>query len=148
MHTIDKPSNKLLIAGDMNLDLLKYEIHLPTSKYIDIMTNHCTLPRITRPTRIKNQSATLIDHIFTWDNPTTLISGIIDTELKGSSGFTDHKPTFTILQAILPKDKPNKLIKISYFTQECTQKIKRKWEENGKENEKENSNDNENDNDN
>lgn len=124
MRTIDKPSNEFVIAGDMNLDLLKYENHLPTSKYIDIMTNHCTLPRITRPTRIKNRSATLIDHIFTRDNSTTIISGIIDTELKGSSGFTDHKPIFTILQAVLPKKVPNKLIKISYFTQEGTQKRK------------------------
>ena len=48
------------------------------------MTNQRTLPRVTRPTRIKNQSATLIDHIFTQDNP------IIDTELKG--GGLGHKP--------------------------------------------------------
>ena len=81
----------------MNLDLLKYEQHEPTSKYLDIMTNHQILPRIVCPTRIKNTSATLIDHIFTRNNPLTFVSGIIDAELAGSSGFTDHLPVFTIL---------------------------------------------------
>ena len=97
LTAIDKPSNEIVILGDMNLDLLKYESHLPTSQYLDVMTNHQTLPRIVRPTRIKNKSATLIDHIFTRDNPITLVSGIIDTELAGSCGYTDHKPVSTVL---------------------------------------------------
>ena len=122
MKTIDKPSNELVIAGDMNLDLLKYGSHLPTSRYLDIMSNHGVLPRITRPTRIKNQSATLIDHIFTQNNPSTIISGILDIELAGSSGYTDHKPVFTILQANVCKNKFNRLINISYFTRQGTQK--------------------------
>ena len=124
MKTIDKPNNELIIAGDMNLDLLKYASHLPTSKYLDIMSSHSLLPRITRPTRIKNQSATLIDHIFTRNNPLTKVSGIIDMELAGSSGFTDHKQVFTILQANICKDKTNRPMEISYFTQEGNRKRK------------------------
>ena len=118
LNTIDKSKNEIVIAGDMNLDLLKYESHLPTSKYLDTMTNHRILPRIVRPTRIKKQSATLIDHILTRDNANTLVSGIIDTELAGSSGYTDHKPIFTILRSKLPRKDKNSKISISYFTQE------------------------------
>ena len=122
LMAIDKPNSEMVILGDMNLDLLKYENHLPTSQYLDIMTNHQTLPRIVRPTRIKNKSATLIDHIFTRDNPITLVSGIIDTELAGSCGYTDHKPVFTVLRARVPKKDRKATIVTSYFTQEGTQK--------------------------
>ena len=55
---LDKPKNELVFAGDMNLDLLKYESHPPTAKYLDIMSNHGSIPRFVRPTRIKNRSAT------------------------------------------------------------------------------------------
>ena len=118
LNCVDKPKNEVVIAGDMNLDLLKYEHHLPTSKYLDTMTNHSFLPRIIRPTRIKNQSATLIDHIFTRNNSTTLVSGIIDVELSGSSGYTDHKPIFTILRTMIPKKAQNPFSIKSYFTSE------------------------------
>ena len=50
----DKKSNELVITGDMNLDLLKYESHAATSNYLDLMASHGLLPGITRPTRIKD----------------------------------------------------------------------------------------------
>ena len=113
---LNKPRNKLVLAGDMNLDLLRYESHPSTAKYLDIMTNHGTIPRIVRPTRIKNQSATLIDHIFTHHSLLVLVSGILDIELAGSSGFTDHKPTFTIIKAEPQRNPPRRSIEISYFS--------------------------------
>ena len=115
MQTVNKTKNELLISGDFNLDLLKFESHTPTSRYLDIMTDNGTLPRIVRPTRIKHQSATLIDHIFTRNNCNTLVSGIIDTELSSSSGYTDHKLTFTILRANVPRKVENSQVEISYF---------------------------------
>ena len=42
--------------------------------------------------------ATLIDHIFTKDESNHLVSGIIDVEIAGNSGYTDHLPVFTILR--------------------------------------------------
>ena len=118
LNEVNKSMNEIVIVGDMNLDLLKYESHLPTSSYLDIMTSNFLLPRIVRPTRIKNQSATLIDHIFTRDNDKTLVSGIIDMELSGNCGFTDHKPVFTILKARAPKKNNRPLITKLYFTSE------------------------------
>ena len=122
LQKIDKVSNEIIVAGDMNLDLLRYEYHPPTSRYLDIMTNHRMLPRIVKPTRIKHQSATLIDHIFTRENQSTLDSGILDIELAGNSGFTDHKPTFTFLKMKTPKKDQTSHINISYFTKEGHQK--------------------------
>merc|ERR1712228_641543 len=117
----DKKTNEILLAGDINLDLLKYETHLPTANYIDLAIHHKLLPRIVRPTRIKKQSATLIDHILTKDSGNTIVSGIIDTEIAGTSGYTDHFPTFTILRInAATKVKREHVVK-SFFTQENSQ---------------------------
>ena len=116
LQKTDKPKNEIVIAGDMNLDLLRYETHPQTAQYLDIMINHGLLPQIVRPTRIKHRSATLIDHIFTRENNATM-SGILDVELAGNCGYTDHKPTFTFLRAKIPPKKTSPLATASYFTE-------------------------------
>ena len=110
----DKRNNEVILAGDFNLDLLKYENHLPTANYYDLITNHKFIPRIVRPTRIKKQSATLIDHIFSKDGK-HMISGIIDTEIAGNSGYTDHFPVFTILNNNLEKIPKRESFTKSFF---------------------------------
>ena len=96
----------------------------PTASYLDSLTECRFLPRIVRPTRIKKQSATLIDHIFTKDSGSTLTCGIIDTEIAGNNGYTDHLPTFIILKAIVPPKKEQRRFTISYFTNDGHKKLK------------------------
>ena len=118
----DKRSNEIIITGDMNLDLLKYESHSHTSDYLDLMLSHKLLPRILRPTRIKHQSASLIDHIFTKGE--NVLSGILLTEIAGSYGYTDHLPSFCIIP-IKTLSKPNKIVfSYSFFTTEGHKKRK------------------------
>ena len=105
-----------MIAGDFNLDLLKYETHAPTASYLDLLTERRLLPRIVRPTRIKKQSATLIDHIFTKESGSTVLSGILNTEIAGNNGYTDHLPTFIILKTMAPRKNHPKFYTVSYFT--------------------------------
>ena len=100
----------------MNLDLLKYESHNATGNYLDLMCQHKLIPRIVRPTRIKKQSATLIDHIFTKDNNTSIRGGIIDTEIAGNCGYTDHYPTFLVMKSRLKTTKTDGPIEKSFFT--------------------------------
>ena len=113
----DKRNNEVILAGDFNLDLLKYDNHLPTANYYDLITNHKFIPRIVRPTRIKKLSATLIDHIFSRDGK-HMISGIIDTEIAGNSGYTDHFPVFTILNNDLEKNPKRESFTKSFFTEQ------------------------------
>ena len=124
LQKIDKVNNEIIIAGDMNLDLLKYETHPPTAQYLDIMSSHMLLPQIVRPTRIKHQSATLIDHIFSKGNEISIMSGIFDVELAGNSGYTDHKPTFTFLKAKIPPTNYSPVANTSFFTAEGNKKRK------------------------
>ena len=112
----NKNTNEIVIMGDMNLDLLKYQTHNPTSDYIDIMMSHSFLPLITRPTRIKHSSATLIDHIFF--KSTCFKAGILNSEIAGSHGFTDHLPTFCILKIRQTTKKPASTYTKTFFTSE------------------------------
>ena len=112
----DKRSNELIITGDTNLDLLKYQTHTPTSNYLDIMLSHYLIPIITRPTRIKHSSATLIDHIFC--KLTDTQNGILSTEIAGSHGFTDHFPTFCLIKTKSSEPRPTKRVVKKYFTHE------------------------------
>ena len=117
LKKIDKKKNEIVLTGDMNLDLLKYDSHSATGNYLDLLCQHKLLPRIVRPTRIKKQSATLIDHFFTRDNEKTLRSGIINTEIAGNSGYTDHFPIFIIMKAKVPRKNSNETITKSFFSQ-------------------------------
>ena len=54
------------ILGDFNVNMLNFESHGLTNNYINMLISKSFLPLITLPTRIKHQSATLIDHI--WKN--------------------------------------------------------------------------------
>ena len=55
---------ELIIGMDHNIDLLKGSCHNPTQQFITDLSNIDLLPTITRPTRITNHSATLIDNIY------------------------------------------------------------------------------------
>ena len=53
------------IVADFNVNMLNFETHGLTNDYINSLVSKSFLPIITLPTRIKHQSATLIDHIWT-----------------------------------------------------------------------------------
>ena len=115
LEYLDKKSNELVILGDMNLDLLKYETHSMTSEYLDQMVACGMLPGITRPTRIKHSSATLIDHIFYKGE--NINFGILASELAGSHGYTDHFPVFCTIKLYEPLKATVTKTTIRYFTQ-------------------------------
>ena len=115
-QTYEKSSNELLLTGDLNLDLLKYQTHQMTAAYLDLMTYHNLLPAITRPTRIKHSSATLIDHIFT--KRERLDSFILTSELAGSHGYTDHYPVLCLFPILLETASKRTSFTKKYFTSE------------------------------
>ena len=117
LEKYNKKSNKIVITGDMNLDLLKYDSHTKTSDYLDLMVSQEMLPLITKPTRIKHSSATLIDHIFS-NNQMATSSGILLSELAGSHGYTDHYPTFCIFETGKLNQESSKQITTKFFTHE------------------------------
>lgn len=89
---IDNVGNKnSIVCGDFNYNLLNCNQHKETNMYFNHMIAIGFLPTITKPTRITNLTATLIDHI--WCNSmemfysNSLNSSIIIYDIS------DHLPT-------------------------------------------------------
>ena len=80
------------ILSDFNVNILNFAHHELTNTYLESMFSAGLLPVITRPTRIHQTSATLIDHIFESNKANRYIAGII------ISSLSDHFPTFYIEQ--------------------------------------------------
>ena len=91
LDKINNENKNAVIMGDMNIDLLKYGCHDKTNVYLDSIFSHGFLPLITKPTRIAQQSSTLIDHIYSNHNFTSSQSGIIINDVA------DHYGTFHLL---------------------------------------------------
>ena len=48
----------------MNIDFLKCCVHAQTEEYLNMLFANNILPIITKPTRLTDHTATLIDHTF------------------------------------------------------------------------------------
>ncbi len=86
-----KKKNKIIIMGDLNINLLEHWTHNPTNNFLASLQTMNFYPHISRPTRFPDNSnlghQSLFDHIFTTFNNTCL-SGIIRFLIS------DHLPVF------------------------------------------------------
>ena len=80
--------------GDYNIDLLKSNVHSPTSDFLEMMYDKSFYNLISRPTRITNATATFIDNIYT--NSVSFdkdkFSGVL------TSDISDHFMVFCMFQ--------------------------------------------------
>ena len=81
---------EIQIVSDFNINMLNFETHGLTNDYINYLISKSFLPLITLPTRIKHQSATLIDHIWSNKVCSAYNAGILINSLS------DHFPVFYI----------------------------------------------------
>ena len=63
MSSSDKNYRGIYLLGDFNIDLLKAESNSIVRQFINIMYSFSYIPLITKPTRVTDDSATLIDNI-------------------------------------------------------------------------------------
>ena len=83
----------IILGTDHNLDLLKLNTHKHTQRFYEIMLENNLLPTITRPTRITQSSATLIDNIFMSKNLHRFFELAILLE-----DISDHLPIVALLK--------------------------------------------------
>ena len=81
LEKISKEKKAVVLLGDFNADLLKYDHDDEVADFLDAMYSKLLLPNISSPTRITSTSATLIDNIFTNDYDNTFTSGNLVTTL-------------------------------------------------------------------
>lgn len=98
LNVIDSGKHKIvLIAGDYNLDLLKYSTHLPNEEFLNLLS-HSLIQSIGYPANVSELSSTLIDDIF--------ISGIcydFDAAII-YDGISDHLPVAMHLKTKIFRD--------------------------------------------
>ena len=89
LSIITKEKKNVVHMGDYNLDLINSGTHRPTNEFIEINYANLCIPLINKPTRITNNSSTLIDNIF---------SNIIEDDLCNKGilywSISDHFPVF------------------------------------------------------
>ena len=90
-----------IIVGDINIDLLKVSANTRFMEYYTIMTSFSYCPLKRRPTRVTDDSQTLIDQIWTNDPHTILNSGKVTYDLS------DHFPVVAVIEqnSVVPHNK-------------------------------------------
>ena len=103
LNTIQKEKKIFYLTGDLNIDFLKSDIHTSTSSLIDAFYSNNVFPLITKPTRVTDKTATLIDHILTnnFDVNASHIQGIL------CNSISDHYAVFHIACNTMMNDSLN-----------------------------------------
>jgi hypothetical protein len=119
LNTVNKENKIFYLMGDLNIDFLKSEQHKPTSNFVDTIYSHSVFPVITKPTRVTDTTATLIDHILTNNLDTSVEhrQGILCTSIS------DHYAIFHIAGNITNIKTTNQ----SYYKRDMKQQNIRKF---------------------
>ena len=85
----------------MNINLLKFNEHPQTEEFLDMLYTNNILPIITKPTRLTDHTAILIDHIYT-NCLQNFTAGILTVDI------TDHLPVFCVVRTQPTRNNSNK----------------------------------------
>ena len=85
--------HEIIVGLDHNLDFLKSEKHPQTQMFLEFNLDSDLMPTITRPTRVTQKSATLIDNVF--------ISKKLQSKFASNiliDDISDHFPSIVFLR--------------------------------------------------
>ena len=90
---LEKINSKCILMGDLNINLLD-DTNNTVNDLINYFREHSYLPYITKPTRVSNNTATLIDHIWfnNIDTNEILESNILFTDVTDHYAVVLHLP--------------------------------------------------------
>ena len=89
MNKINQEKRPSYLLGNFNIDLLKYGSDSRAQEFLDNLLSNGFYPRIDKPTRLTETTATLIDNIFVNVHCDKIISGPWLTDIS------DHLPIYT-----------------------------------------------------
>ena len=99
--TLEKLSSSdkvVYLMGDFNIDLLKSEISDLSHDFLLSLQCYSFFPVTDKPTRVYNNSATLIDNIFANRFDNTISGGNIVSDIS------DHYSQFCFIHSLIPKN--------------------------------------------
>ena len=109
IQAINKEDKVCVICGDFNINIMNKE-NESSRQFIEQMISENYIPHITCPTRITDQSATLIDNIFLLHT-----SNMIDIKITSGNlitDITDHLANFLIYGNTIPQATSRKQVRI------------------------------------
>ena len=109
LGSISRENKFCYLLGDYNLNLLNCDKHEKTNQFIDTMFSFHFAPLINKPTRVRENSATLIDNIFTNNLESKSNQGILYTDI------TDHFPIFYGCESLYTKSSDQYVTKRMYY---------------------------------
>ena len=89
---ISKERKQCILMGDFNLDLIKVDNNNQTKDFVHSLYTNAFYPTISKPTRVTEHSATLLDNIITNITGYCIKSGVLYNDIS------DHFPVFNLLQ--------------------------------------------------
>ena len=81
LSNLTKENKLIAIMGDFNIDLLKYDDHIPTNEFVNMLLSYHFQPTILHPIRIIDTSSTVIDNIY--------VNNTIDTNINSGNTVYD-----------------------------------------------------------
>ena len=96
-NLLQKVKNKrknVILCGDYNINLMKYNCHNDTKEFVDTLFSCGLYPVINKPSRITEDSATLIDNFFINTVNCNVKRGLLINDTS------DHLPIFVILEGM------------------------------------------------
>ena len=121
LSCIEKENKYCYIMGDINVNLLNIQNHVPTAAYVNLMFEHMYVPLVNRPTRVTEHSASLIDHIFT-NNLTPLEGGAVSGILYSS--ISDHLPVFHMCKVLHDVSSKDTFFKTQIINDRTVRKLR------------------------
>ena len=92
MGIISKERKHCILMGDFNIDLIKVDMQNQTKDFVHSLYTNAFYPTISKPTRVTEHSATLLDNIITNITGYCMKSGVLYNDIS------DHFPVFNLLQ--------------------------------------------------
>ena len=75
LNVVAKENKELYICGDFNFDLLKIDSDHSTQHFFNLLCSFGLLPHVLQPTRVTDNTATVIDNIFSNNTQDNIVSG-------------------------------------------------------------------------
>ena len=108
VETLSASGKAVYLMGDTNINLLHSSTCNYAQNFLFSLQSLSLIPTIDKPTRVHNNSATLIDNIFTSKLDDEITSGNIISDIS------DHFTQFCITRTSLEKEKPKKFYTRDY----------------------------------
>lgn len=106
----EKHYKGIYLLGDWNIDLLKIDNDPIVSQFVNIMYSFSYTPLITKPTRVTDNCATLIDNIWSTEVEHNNRNSILYTDIS------DHFPIVSYFSCIRKAIKNNEIIPKRIFS--------------------------------